>query len=255
MRYSISIIIFASLFAIVIPQSFESHHLEKYGSIKIDNCLSFHIIDLDISDFDLDDKIYIKVLFYKKVKEDLIFYEFSDSQGDNNIYNYLFDEGKTYPLTFKKPGTSDFYYNFEKSKNSHYLNIIIDCDGGKYKIENTKFDEGYWYCVIIIFLIVFGGLSIIAIICICKCKTIKADNKLRNKSKNSFRLQANAQNQQPVSSVTVKNNEQQNIETNQNEARLSLNNNFNKNDINIIPTIQNTENEIIRSNENLQEKK
>ena len=32
----------------------------------------------------------------------------------------------------------------------------------------------------------------------------------------------------------MKNNEQQNIETNQNEAGLSLNNNINRNDINII---------------------
>ena len=79
--------------------------------------------------------------------------------------------------------------------------------------------------------------------------------KKKKKNKNLRTEQANGQNKQPFKLVSLRNDEQQRVETNKNEARLSLNNNINKNDINIIPTIQNTENEIIPSNENFQEKK
>jgi hypothetical protein len=52
----------------------------------------------------------------------------------------------------------------------------------------------------------------------------------------------------------AKNDDNRYLEGNQNKIWLSLNNNMNKNDINIIPTIQNAENENIPSKENLEEK-
>ena len=101
-------------------------------------------------------------------------------------------------------------------------------------------------------IIIGGGVVIGLVVALIKKCCI---NKIRELKNNLMREQANAQIQQPAVLVSVKNDEQQRVETNQNEARLSLNNKINKNDINIIPTIQNTENEIIPSNENFQEKK
>ena len=250
MRQSISIFIFVSLVFILQSQQINIHSLKKYGSIKIDKSSDIEIISLDVSDFDPGDKIYLKITYDIKIKELIIYSKFSNTQGD--ISHFSYNLGMKYPFTFKKLSTSDFYYTIEKLQNYHYLNLVSDYDE-TYKLKNTKIDEGVLQFVIILLLIIIGGGVVIGLVValIKKC----CINKIRELKNNLMREQANAQIQQPAVLVSVKNDEQQRVEINQNEARLSLNNKINKNDINIIPTIQNTENEIIPSNENFQEKK
>ena len=250
MRQSISIFIFVSLVFILQSQQINIHSLKKYGSIKIDKSSDLEVIALDVSDFDPGDKIYLKITYDIKIKELIIYSKFSNIQGDIDYYSY--NLGMKYPFTFKKLSTSDFYCKIEKLQNYHYLNLVSDYVE-TYKLKNTKIDEGVLQFVIILLLIIIGGVVVIVLVfaLIKKC----CINKIRELKNNLMREQANAQIQQPAVLVSVKNDEQQRVETNQNEARLSLNNNINKNDINIIPTIQNTENEIIPSNENFQEKK
>ena len=250
MRQSISIFIFVSLVFILQSQQINIHSLKKYGSIKIDKSSDIEIISLDVSDFDPGDKIYLKITYDIKIKELIIYSKFSNTQGD--ISHFSYNLGMKYPFTFKKLSTSDFYCKIEKLQNYHYLNLVSDYDE-TYKLKNTKIDEGVLQFVIILLLIIIGGGVVIGLVValIKKC----CINKIRELKNNLMREQANAQIQQPAVLVSVKNDEQQRVETNQNEARLSLNNKINKNDINIVPTIQNTENEIIPSNENFQEKK
>ena len=245
MRQSISIFIFASLVFILQSQQIHIHKLEKYGSIKIDKSSDFEVIALDVSDFDPGDKVYLKITYEAKIKALAFSYKFNDIQGD--MYNSHLELGNTYPLTFKKPGTSDFYFKIEKPQNYHYLNILLGSDYAL-KFENTKINEGLLHFIIIIFLIIIGtsGVTSLIVLLFKKCyfgKKLKENENKLARDQPSFKL------------VSVRNNEQQRVETNKNEARLSLNNNINKNNINIIPTIQNTENEIIPSNENFQEKK
>ena len=250
MRQSISIFIFASLVFILQSQQINIHSLKKYGSIKIDKSSDIEVISLDVSDFDPGDKIYLKITYDIKIKELIIYSKFSNIQGDMDYYSY--NLGMKYPFTFKKLSTSDFYCKIEKLQNYHYLNLVSDYVE-TYKLKNTKIDEGVLQFVIILLLIIIGGGVVIGLVValIKKC----CINKIRELKNNLMREQANAQIQQPAVLVSVKNDEQQRVEINQNEARLSLNNKINKNDINIVPTIQNTENEIIPSNENFQEKK
>ena len=251
MRQSISIFIFVSLVFILQSQQINIHSLKKYGSIKIDKSSDIEVISLDVSDFDPGDKIYLKITYDIKIKELIIYSKFSNTQGD--ISHFSYNLGMKYPFTFKKLSTSDFYYTIEKLQNYHYLNLVSDYDE-TYKLKNTKIDEGVLQFVIIVLLIIIGGGVVIGLVVTLMTKKccIKQIRELKN---NLMREQANAQIQQPAVLVSVKNDEQQRVETNQNEARLSLNNKINKNDINIVPTIQNTENEIIPSNENFQEKK
>ena len=250
MRQSISIFIFVSLVFILQSQQINIHSLKKYGSIKIDKSSDIEVISLDVSDFDPGDKIYLKITYDIKIKELIIYSKFSNTQGD--ISHFSYNLGMKYPFTFKKLSTSDFYCKIEKLQNYHYLNLVSDYVE-TYKLKNTKIDEGVLQFVIILLLIIIGGGVVIGLVValIKKC----CINKIRELKNNLMREQANAQIQQPAVLVSVKNDEQQRVEINQNEARLSLNNKINKNDINIVPTIQNTENEIIPSNENFQEKK
>ena len=81
MRLAISIFVFLSLIALSLLQSL--YNVEKYGSVKVDNCNDLPVIALDVSDFDISDNIYIKITFDEKnVKYNLIFYNFGNYQGE-----------------------------------------------------------------------------------------------------------------------------------------------------------------------------
>lgn len=241
MRHSISIFIFLSLITLL----HSTIYVEKYGSVKIDNCYDLPVIALDVSDFDESDNIYFKISFDEKnVKNNLIVYNFGNYQGEYRDSHEAFEE--FCPLTFAKPGTTNKYYKIEKTRNSHYLYIISDCHGSSYKFEHLKNNEGLIHFIIIVYIIVIGSSAIIITIVLLLRKFCCKRNSRKKKQMNTPIQQ--------LRFVTVKNDNNQNLETNQNEIRLSLNNKINKNDINIIPTIQNTENENIPSKENLEEK-
>ena len=236
MRLAISIFVFLSLIALSLLQS--RYNVEKYGSVKVDNCNDLPVIALDVSDFDISDNIHIKITFDENVKYNLIYYNFGNYQGEYRDSHEMIE--KNYFLTFTKPGTTNKYYEIEKERNSHYLYLISDCYGSSYKFKHLKNNEGLIHLIIII-VIIFIGCVIISIAIVLLIKLCSRRNRrIAKKQLPSLRI--------------AKNDDNRYLEGNQNKIWLSLNNNMNKNDINIIPTIQNAENENIPSKENLEEK-
>jgi hypothetical protein len=55
--------------------------LKKHGSAKIENCEDIFEIALDVSEFSKGDKIYIKIKYNTKFKEDYITYQFNNFIG------------------------------------------------------------------------------------------------------------------------------------------------------------------------------
>ena len=223
--------------------------LKKHGSAKIDNCEDFFVIALDVSEFSTGDKIYIKIKYDTKYKDNIIIYRFSDYIGEFS-YNYHYDTSFHY-LVFAKPSTSNFYYTIEKEKDYKYLNLRTACLDGE--IKNCKIHEGWLEMFFVIFLISLGG-AILLFLIIYFCR-----KKLRQKA-----LQRNNQINQP-DIVIVNNDAQPNIETNQNENQniqknvnapeknIDSQRNQNQNQMNArITNLQNTEGEVIPSSDNLE---
>ena len=228
--------------------------LKKHGSAKIENCEDIFEIALDVSEFSKGDKIYIKIKYNTKFKENLIGYQFSNYIGEFS-YDYHLNVSKDY-LVFSKPSTSNFYYTIEKEKDYKYLNLRTACLAGE--IKNCKIHEGFLEMFFVIFLIVIGGLITPFLIIFFITKLIK---KLRLKT-----LQRNNQINQP-DIVIVNNEAQPNIETNQNENQniqknvnapeknIDSQRNQNQNEIGArITNLQNTEGEVIPFSDNLESK-
>ena len=228
--------------------------LKKHGSAKIENCEDIFEIALDVSEFSKGDKIYIKIKYNTKFKENLIRYQFSNYIGEFS-YGYHLDVSNDY-LVFSKPSTSNFYYTIEKEKDYEYLNLRTACLDGV--IKNCKIHEGYLEMFFVIFLIVLGFLILLGFIIFLLRNQIK---KVRLKA-----LQRNNQINQP-DIVIVNNDAQPNIETNQNENQniqknvnapeknIDSQKNQNQNQMKLRTTnLQNTEGEVIRSSDNLESK-
>ena len=62
--------------------------LKKHGSAKIENCEDFFEIALDVIEFSTGDKIYIKVKYNTKYKDNIITYQFSNNIGVFSYYYY-----------------------------------------------------------------------------------------------------------------------------------------------------------------------
>ena len=229
--------------------------LKKHGSAKIENCNDIFEIALDVSEFSKGDKIYIKIKYNTKFKEDIITYQFNNFIGFSYYGSNYYDTSKDY-LVFAKPSTSNFYYTIEKEKDYKYLNLRTACLAGE--IKNCKIHEGFLEMFFVIFLIVIGGLITPFLIIFFITKLIK---KLRLKT-----LQRNNQINQP-DIVIVNNEAQPNIETNQNENQniqknvnapeknIDSQRNQNQNEIGArITNLQNTEGEVIPFSDNLESK-
>ena len=228
--------------------------LKKHGSAKIENCEDIFEIALDVSEFSNGDKIYIKIKYNTKFKENLIIYQFSNYIGELS-YNYNYDISIDY-LVFAKPSTSNFYYTIEKEKEYKYLNLRTACLDGV--IKNCKIHEGFLEMYFVIVLIVSGFLILLGLIIFLIRNQIK---KVRLKA-----LQRNNQINQP-DIVIVNNDAQPNIETNQNENQ-NIQKNVNAPEKNIdsqknqnqnqmvarFTNLQNTEGEVIPSSDNLESK-
>ena len=223
--------------------------LKKHDSAKIENCKDSFEIALDVSEFSTGDKIYIKIKYDTKYKDNIIIYRFSDYIGEFS-YNYHYDTSFHY-LVFAKPSTSNFYYTIEKEKDYKYLNLRTACLDGE--IKNCKIHEGWLEMFFVIFLISLGG-AILLFLIIYFCR-----KKLRQKA-----LQRNNQINQP-DIVIVNNDVQPNIESNQNENQniqknvnapeknIDSQRNQNQNQMNArITNLQNTEGEVIPSSDNLE---
>ena len=225
--------------------------LKKHGSAKIDNCEDFFEIALDVSEFSTGDKIFIKVKYNNKNKNNIIIYQFSNNIGTFSYYYYHEVVSIDY-LVFAKPSTSNFYYTIEKEKDYKYLNLRTACLDGE--IKNCKIHEGFLEMFFVIFLIALGGLILLFLI-------IFFIKKLRQKAL----LRNNQINQPDI--VIVNNNAQPNIETNQNENQniqknvnapeknIDSQRNQNQNEIGArITNLQNTEGEVIPFSDNLESK-
>ena len=229
--------------------------LKKHGSAKIENCNDIFEIALDVSEFSKGDKIYIKIKYNTKFKEDLITYQFSNFIGFSYYESNYYDVSKDY-LVFAKPSTSNFYFTIEKEKDFKYLNLRTLCLDGE--IKNCKIHEGYLEMYFVIFLIALGG-TILLILITCLLRYLI--RKLRQKAL----LRNNQINQPDI--VIVNNEAQPNIETNQNE-NLNIQKNVNAPEKNIdsqknqnqnevgarITNLQNIEGEVIPSSDNLESK-
>ena len=71
-----------------------------------------------MSEFSTGDKIYIKIKYDTKFKDNIIIYQFSDYIGEFSSH-YDYDTSFDY-LVFAKPSTSNFYYTIEKEKDYKY---------------------------------------------------------------------------------------------------------------------------------------
>ena len=234
---------------LLLCNTYQIEVLKKHDSAKIENCKDFFEIALDVSEFSTGDKIYIKIKYDTKYKDNIIIYRFSDYIGEFS-YNYHYDTSFHY-LVFAKPSTSNFYYTIEKEKDYKYLNLRTACLDGE--IKNCKIHEGWLEMFFVIFLISLGG-AILLFLIIYFCR-----KKLRQKA-----LQRNNQINQP-DIVIVNNDAQPNIETNQNENQniqknvnapeknIDSQRNQNQNQMNArITNLQNTEGEVIPSSDNLE---
>ena len=234
---------------LLLCNTYQIEVLKKHDSAKIENCKDFFEIALDVSEFSTGDKIYIKIKYDTKYKENIIIYRFSDYIGEFS-YNYHYDTSFHY-LVFAKPSTSNFYYTIEKEKDYKYLNLRTACLDGE--IKNCKIHEGWLEMFFVIFLISLGG-AILLFLIIYFCR-----KKLRQKA-----LQRNNQINQP-DIVIVNNDAQPNIETNQNENQniqknvnapeknIDSQKNQNQNQMKLRTTnLQNTEGEVIPSSDNLE---
>ena len=134
---------------LLLCNTYQIEVLKKHGSAKIDNCEDFFEIALDVSEFSTGDKIYIKIKYDTKYKDNIIKYQFSDYIGEFS-YNYNYDISIDY-LVFAKPSTSNFYYTIEKEKDYKYLNLRTACLDGE--IKNCKIHEGFLEMFFVIFLI------------------------------------------------------------------------------------------------------
>ena len=239
---------------LLLCNTYQIEVLKKHGSAKIDNCEDFFEIALDVSEFSTGDKIFIKVKYNNKNKQNIIIYQFSNNIGFSDYeYNYN-DVSKDY-LVFAKPSTSNFYFTIEKKKDFKYLNLRTLCLDGE--IKNCKIHEGYLEMFFVIFLIIDGLITPFLIIFFIT-KLIK---KLRQKAL----LRNNQINQPDI--VIVNNEAQPNIETNQNENQniqknvnapeknIDSQRNQNQNEIGArITNLQNTEGEVIPFSDNLESK-
>ena len=234
---------------LLLCNTYQIEVLKKHDSAKIENCKDSFEIALDVSEFSTGDKIYIKIKYDTKYKDNIIIYRFSDYIGEFS-YNYHYDTSFHY-LVFAKPSTSNFYYTIEKEKDYKYLNLRTACLDGE--IKNCKIHEGWLEMFFVIFLISLGG-AILLFLIIYFCR-----KKLRQKA-----LQRNNQINQP-DIVIVNNDAQPNIETNQNENQniqknvnapeknIDSQRNQNQNQMNArITNLQNTEGEVIPSSDNLE---
>ena len=226
--------------------------LKKHGSAKIDNCEDFFEIALDVSEFSTGDKIFIKVKYNNKNKQNIIIYQFSNNIGTFSYYYYYEVVSKDY-LVFAKPSTSNFYYTIEKEKDYKYLNLRTACLDGE--IKNCKIHEGKLEMFFVIFLIVLGGVILLFLIIYFCVKKLRQKALLRNNQINQPDIVIVNNEAQP--NIETNQNENQNIQKNVNapEKNIDSQRNQNQNEIGArITNLQNTEGEVIPFSDNLESK-
>ena len=72
---------------LLLCNTYQIEVLKKHDSAKIENCKDSFEIALDVGEFSTGDKIYIKIKYDTKYKDNIIIYRFSDYIGEFS-YNY-----------------------------------------------------------------------------------------------------------------------------------------------------------------------
>lgn len=220
--------------SLLINKAYSVEYLKRYGSIEINQCDNddLALIALDINEFSLKDKIYIKITYDQKIKpkELLVGYKLSDHQGE--LSSGSLELIRNFVLTFTKPGTSDFYLSLEKNTNSRYLNLAIECYESKIKVKNCKINQAYLEMFFSIFLMLAGFVFLLLFppYLFMKCKQKKG-----MEAKNQA---VRVNNQINTASIQIKAEEIQNIPTT-------------NNDIKPVSNVAKTEGEVIPSTDNL----
>ena len=234
---------------LLLCNTYQIEVLKKHDSAKIENCKDSFEIALDVGEFSTGDKIYIKIKYDTKYKENIIKYQFSNYIGELS-YNYNYDISIDY-LVFAKPSTSNFYYTIEKEKDYKYLNLRTACLDGE--IKNCKIHEGKLEMFFVIFLIVLGGVILLFLIIYFCVKKLRQKALLKNNKINQPDIVIVNNDAQP--NIETNQNENQNIQKNVNapEKNIDSQRNQNQNEIGArITNLQNTEGEVIPSSDNLE---
>ena len=126
-------IIFLFLLSILIKEELSFEVLSKYGKTKTHDSSIF----LDVSDFELDDKIYISITTYQMHSLDQkLYYNFYDSTDMSDDYytapNYVYSGSQTKVSSFN---------SFEETYNYLYPPVTI---------ENTKGDNSIVLIIVVI---------------------------------------------------------------------------------------------------------
>ena len=139
--------------------------ISKYGSIET----KYHFIYLDVHDFKVDEKIYIKLTVYESCSYPYLYYEFfndfNDYILDDESLSTAYSSSTTYIQT---PGSYKEKYYFEIKKTSseyNYLFLGSSCNP-PLNFENTKHGDSTATIIIAVVCPVVG-LSIIITIIVC----------------------------------------------------------------------------------------
>ena len=146
--------------------------INKYGSKKTDS--STNSIFLDVSGFNVDEKIYITVTIYYDCSYSFLHYKFYEKPEDYDPLDHLtrIDSSSSSYETVAGNYKEKINFEFKKSSSEYkYLFMQSDCDP-PLNFENTK-DDGDDSKIIIIVVCAIVGVTLLIIIIVCTYRRCK----------------------------------------------------------------------------------
>ena len=144
--------------------------INKYGSKKTD----VNSVFLDVSGFNVDEKIYITLTVYQKCSSSILKYKFYKNTEDyvsGDSLSSTYSSSTTYD-SLSSDYKEKYYFEFEKSSSDYkYLFMQSDCDP-PLNFENTK-DDGDDSMIIIIVVCAIVGVTLLIIIIVCTYRRCK----------------------------------------------------------------------------------
>ena len=145
--------------------------INKYGSKKIESTNS---VFLDISGFNVDEKIYITLTIYYDCSYPFLLYKFYKNPEDYRPEDHLsqIDSSSSSYETVAGNYKEKLNFKFKKSSNEYkYLFMQSSCEP-PLNFENTK-DEGNNTTIIVAVVCSIVGFILIIIIIVCICRRCK----------------------------------------------------------------------------------
>ena len=144
--------------------------INKYGSKKTD----VNSVFLDVSGFNVDEKIYITLTVYQKCSSSILKYKFyknTEDYASGDSLSSTYSSSTTYD-SLSSDYKEKYYFEFEKSSSDYkYLFMQSDCDP-PLNFENTK-DDGDDSKIIIIVVCAIVGVTLLIIIIVCTYRRCK----------------------------------------------------------------------------------